>query len=433
MLIERLSAVTTDPKLQATIVLLASFVIAFATEVLFRGVLLIFVQNTKTHLDDIIVANVRRPLFLSVLFLGFSLAASLLHPFAWLVFALNATLVTLAILLWTGALIRICSAVLNHIGDRPNATGVLQPRTLPLFDMLAKIFLAGAAVYMMMIAWGLDLTGWLASAGIVGIAVGFAAKDSLANLFAGIFIIADAPYKLGDFIMFEDGLRGRVTEIGLRATRILTADDIEINIPNQLIGNSRVVNESAGRHEKERVRLDVSAAYGCDIDVVRQVLLECPKAQPHVCEEPRPHVQFTKFGASGLDFTLCVWIQNPRFKDDVVDNLNSRIYKAFAAAKLEIPFSKHDVYIKHLPAVQALLASHHDPGSAPTIDPTDPIAITPAQPTPTGPLSPHATATQVAHALAATASTLASTPANTLSQAATLLTTPRRYSSGSPG
>ena len=439
MFIERLNAVTTDPKLQATIVLLASFVIAFATEVLFRGVLLIFVQNTKTRLDDIVVANVRRPLFLSVLFLGFSLAASLLHPLAWVVFALNATLVSLAILLWTGALIRTCSAVLNHVGDRPNASGVLQPRTLPLFDMLAKIFLAGAAIYMMMVAWGLDLTGWLASAGIVGIAVGFAAKDSLANLFAGIFIIADAPYKLGDFIMFEDGLRGRVTEIGLRATRILTPDDIEINIPNQLIGNSRVVNESAGRHEKERIRLDVSAAYGCDIDIVRQVLLECPRAQPHVCEEPRPHVQFTKFGASGLELTLCVWIQNPRFKDDVVDNLNSRIYKAFAAAGLEIPYSKHDLYIKDLPAVQALLASHHDPGSVP-IDAIDAIAITPVQPTPTGPLSPHATATQVAHALAAStlsaslASTLSSSlSANTLSQPAPLLTTPRRFSAGSPG
>ena len=110
---------------------------------------------------------------------------------------------------------------------------------MKLFDMLAKILLFCAAVYLIMLAFALDVTGWLASAGIVGIAVGFAAKDSLANLFAGIFIIADAPYKLGDFIMFEDGMRGRVTEIGLRATRILTRDDIEINIPNQLIGLRR--------------------------------------------------------------------------------------------------------------------------------------------------------------------------------------------------
>jgi len=428
MLIERLNAVTTDPKLQATIVLLASFVIAFATEVLFRGALLIFVQNTKTHLDDIVVANVRRPLFLSVLFLGVSIAASLLHPQAWVVFALNAALVSLAILLWTGALIRICSAVLRHVGDRPTAAGVLQPRTMPLFDMLAKIFLAGAAIYLMMIVWGLDLTGWLASAGIVGIAVGFAAKDSLANLFAGIFIIADAPYKLGDFIMFEDGLRGRVTEIGLRATRILTNDDIEINIPNQLIGNSRVVNESAGRHEKERVRIPVSAAYGTDIDVVRKVLLECPKGQLNVCEDPRPHVQFHSFGDSGLEFYLCVWIQNPRFKDDVFDLLNSRIYKAFTAAGIEIPYSKHDVYIKDLPALQALLSASSRDADAVV---TDAAAIAAAA---AAPLSPDAAATHVAHALASAPSSLSPSPLSPLSHSGpSLLSTPRRYSSGAPG
>jgi len=388
-----------------------SFVTAFLVQILFRGVLQIFVQNTKTHLDDIIVANLRRPIFLSVLFSGLDIAVDLLEPGTWLDFVVTACLLSIAILLWIGALIRISGAVLHHLCERPNARGVLQPRTLPLFDMLAKILLSSAGIYMVMVAWQLDLTGWLASAGIVGIAVGFAAKDSLANLFAGIFIIADAPYKLGDFIMFEDGLRGRVTEIGLRATRILTRDDIEINIPNQIIGNSRVVNESAGPHEKERVLINVSVAYGVDIDVVRQVLLECPKAQRWVCEEPRPHVLFRLFGGSGLEFSLCVWIHQPAHKEDVIDNLNTRIYKAFAAANIEIPFSKHDVYIKDmpaqlLPATTATTATTATQPSAPTPPPA--IAAT-----------PQAAATQVAHVLAQTGPSL--------------LGPPRRYGANTPG
>lgn len=401
MIVETLNAMTPDPRLQALIVLLSSFVLAFFTELLFRSVLVIFVQNTKTQLDDIIVANVRRPLFLSVLFLGSSWAASLLEPRAWLVFVLNATLVSVSILLWTGALIRVFSAILHHIGGRPGATGVLQPRTLPLFDMLSKILLFCTAIYLIMLAWSLDVTGWLASAGIVGIAVGFAAKDSLANLFAGIFIIADAPYKLGDFIMFEDGMRGRVTEIGLRATRILTRDDIEINIPNQLIGNSRVVNESAGPHEKERVRVPVSVAYGSDIDLVRTVMLECPKGQPFICEEPRPSVQFLKFGDSGLEFVLFVWIHEPRHKDDVIDLMNTRIYKAFTAAAIEIPYSKHDVFIKDLPQLQARLVTA-EPEAA---------TVAPAH-APAGhlPPSPQTAAAQVAHALSTNHSILTSTP-----------------------
>lgn len=405
MFSDTLNTITTDHRLQALIVLLASVVLAFVTELLFRSVLVIFVQKTKTQLDDIVVAILRRPLFLSVLFLGTSRAASLLEPRASLFFVLNATLVTISILLWTGALIRITSAILTHIGDRPDATGLLQPRTIPLFDMLAKILMFCSAIYLMMLVWSIDVTGWLASAGIVGIAVGFAAKDSLANLFAGIFIIADSPYKLGDFIMFEDGMRGRVTDIGLRATRILTRDDIEINIPNQLIGNSRIVNESAGPHERERVNIAVSVAYGSDIDLVRQVLLECPKGQPYICEEPRPHVQFMAFGASGLEFSLFVWIHQPRFKDDVIDLMNTRVYKAFAAAAIEIPYSKHDVFLKNVPQLQAQLVAH------------DPAPTAPAEPAGHLPVSPPNTAAQVA---------LAQHPGSNL------MSNPRRLS-GTPG
>jgi MscS family membrane protein len=341
-----LDALTADPTLQAAIVLLASWLIAFLTELIFRSVLLIFVQKTKTQLDDIIVAAIRRPLFLSVVFVGVQSAALLLHPTAWIVYFLRSLLVSLAVLLWTGALIRIASAVLRHTATSARPGTVVQPRTIPLFEMLAKIVLFSAAVYLMMVSWQVDVTGWLASAGIVGIAVGFAAKDSLANLFAGIFIIADAPYKIGDMIMFEDGLRGRVTDIGLRATRILTRDDIEINIPNQVIGNSRVVNETGGPHEHVRLQIKVTAAYGADIDLVRQVLLECPRGAPDVCENPRPLVQLQKFGEAGLEFVLCVWIPNPGFKEDIVDLLNTRIYKAFVAHNLEISHSIQNINIR---------------------------------------------------------------------------------------
>ena len=91
------------------------------------------------------------------------------------------------------------------------------------------------------------MTAWLASAGVVGIAVGFAAKDTLANLFSGVFILADAPYKIGDYIVLDaTGMRGKVTQIGLRSTRLITRDDVEVTIPNSIMGNSQVINQSGG-------------------------------------------------------------------------------------------------------------------------------------------------------------------------------------------
>ncbi|HEY0134266.1 MAG TPA: hypothetical protein VGB85_09305, partial [Nannocystis sp.] len=85
-------------------------------------------------------------------------------------------------------------------------------------------------------------------------------------------------------------------------------------------------------------------------------------------EDPRPHVQLRNFGPSGLELNLCVWIQSPRFRDDVIDNMNNRIYKALVAAKIEIPYSRHDLFLKDLPALQALLAAQQAPGASRTDD-----------------------------------------------------------------
>jgi len=189
----------------------------------------------------------------------------------------------------------------------------------------------------------------LASAGIVGIAVGFAAKDSLANLFAGFFIVTDAPYKVGDYIVFDTGERGRVTQIGLRSTRLLTRDDVEITIPNSIIANSKIVNESGGPWERSRVRVQVGVAYGRDIDVVREVLMKVARSSQHLCTDPEPRVRLRAFGDSGLNFELLGWIDLPERRGQVLDALNSAVYQQFAAHGIEIPFPKRDLYIKQMP------------------------------------------------------------------------------------
>ncbi|MEE8277110.1 MAG: mechanosensitive ion channel family protein, partial [Thermoanaerobaculia bacterium] len=195
------------------------------------------------------------------------------------------------------------------------------------------------------LSWGIDVGALLVTGGIAGIAIGFAAKDTLANLFSGIFILADAPYEVGDFIVLDSGERGRVTHIGLRSTRLLTRDDIEIILPNAVIGNSKIINESAGPWEKERLRIPLGVAYGSDIDRVREVLLEIAHAHPEIDDDPEPRVRFRSFGDSGLSLELLGWIHQPVLRGRVVDSSNTEIYKRFAAEGIEIPYSKHDVYL----------------------------------------------------------------------------------------
>jgi small-conductance mechanosensitive channel len=348
-MLAKLQTFLADPWIRGGVIILGAVFAALLFYLIISRWLLHLTGKTKTDVDDRIVVALRRPIFVSVLLLGLYWAAEGLQLKPMTSFVLHGVLKTLAVIVWATSFMRIGSLILQAISRHSDKLALVQPRTLPLFDILVKVMVVGGAIYFAFLSWDINVTGWLASAGIVGIAVGFAAKDTLANLFAGIFILADAPYKLGDFVILDSGLRGRITDIGIRSTRILTRDDIEITVPNAVIANSKIVNETGGPHEKERVRITVSVAYGSDVDQVREVLLSCAKEVDHLCTEPAPRVRFREFGDSGLVFQLLAWIDEPVLRGRLTDELNTRVYKALNEAGIEIPYPKHDVYIKETP------------------------------------------------------------------------------------
>ena len=122
-----------------------------------------------------------------------------------------------------------------------------------------------------------------------------------------------------------------------------------MTVPNAVIGNAQIVNETGGPHEKMRVRVKVEAAYGSDVDQVEEVLLGCVEGVNHIVDDPSPRVRFRSFGASGLVFELLAWIEQPVYRGRVLHALNGRVYKAFNQAGIEIPYAKQDVYVKEMP------------------------------------------------------------------------------------
>ncbi|MCG7976431.1 MAG: mechanosensitive ion channel family protein [Candidatus Thiodiazotropha taylori] len=307
--------------------------------------------RTASHVDDKIIMMLKAPLFWTVTLIGLLVAttvSSLGDPINKI---LLSTVTSVLVFLWMLFAIRLSKLLLQVASSRASDHAVIRPQTLPLFTNLFAITFFIFAVYFIFQAWHIDMTAWLASAGIIGIAVGFAAKDTLANLFSGVFIMADTPYKIGDYIVLDDGtgLRGKVTSIGIRSTRLLTRDDVEVTIPNAIMGNSKVVNESGGPYPKYRIRVSVGVAYGVDIDQVKRILLTIAEENDSVCHDPEPRVRFRTFGASSLDFELLCWVDNPELRGRVVDSLNSTIYKTFLEEGIEIPYSKQDLYIKEFP------------------------------------------------------------------------------------
>ncbi len=233
--------------------------------------------------------------------------------------------------------------ILSRVRDRYE---IVEERTLPLFDLVMTILIIGAAAYALLMVWDINPTAWLASAGVIGIAVGFAARDTLANLFAGFFIIADAPYKLGDYIVLDSGDRGEVTKVGIRSTRLLTRDDVEITVPNSEMANAKIFNESGGRWVKFRIRIKVGVAYGSDVDEVCQLLETIAANHDSVCKGPDPRVRMRGFGDSSLDFELLCWVNQPSERGLVTHELYMKIYKSLNEAGIEIPFPQRDLWVR---------------------------------------------------------------------------------------
>lgn len=337
------------PYLRAVVVLVIAFAIANILAFFITKIVGKLVQKTGNRLDDRLTILLRSPVYWTIILTGVLMAITLAQLPATLTKTGRGLVISVLILIWSAFVIRALRLVIRAVSSRAHAHSVIRPQTQPLFNNIVLVLVIGLSVYLLFNTWNIDMTAWLASAGIVGIAVGFAAKDTLANLFAGVFILADAPYKIGDYVVLDSGERGKVTHIGIRSTRILTRDDVEITIPNSIMGNTRVTNQSGGPHEKFRTRIPIGVAYSSDIDRVRRVLMDIATQEPGVCEEPEPRVRFRLFGPSSLDFELLCWVDNPELRGRVIDSLNSAIYKQFKVEGIEIPYSKHDVYIKELP------------------------------------------------------------------------------------
>ena len=352
---EWLDPITTQPWAQAGVVLAAFLVLAKIVDLIFRGIFRVMTRKAEGKdkvADERLLRLLRGPLQLSVVLIGIGVGLRLLEFSASTNLLTLRALLTVALFAWASATFRATGLLLRSASRNPNRFKAIQDPTFPLFNNLAKLMLFGLFLYLAIQVWGWDATGWLASAGVAGLALGFAAQDTLSNLFAGVFILADRPYRVGDIISLDTGERGRVSFIGLRSTRLMTQDDVEVTIPNSVMGGAKIVNESGGPKLSERIKIPVGAAYGSDVDQVMEAIREVGEGldKQHVCRNPPPRPRFVAFGASSLDFLLMVWVRDPAMRDEVASQALIDLYKRFDELDIEIPYAKRDLYIKEWPS-----------------------------------------------------------------------------------
>jgi small-conductance mechanosensitive channel len=182
-------------------------------------------------------------------------------------------------------------------------------------------------------------------AGALGVGIGFGLQNVISNFISGLIILAEQPIALGDRVEVS-GAVGRVTEISLRSTTVITSDNICIIVPNSNLITGTLVNWSHG-DPTVRTRLPVGVAYGTDIEKVRDLLLEVAAADPDILKNPAPEVLFVGYGDSSINFELAVW---STMVADKPLRFKSRIYyamhKTLEAHKIEIPFPQRDLHLR---------------------------------------------------------------------------------------
>jgi small-conductance mechanosensitive channel len=221
-----------------------------------------------------------------------------------------------------------------------------------IFDLVNRF--SGAIIYATAVVLALDVLGinvmpFIAGAGVAGIAIGFAAKDTLSNLIAGVLLIIDRPFEVGDRIEVWSAPAGSaswgdVIDIGLRATKIKTTDNIVIIIPNNEIMMRDIVNYTI-ISTKIRVRINVGIAYDADIERTKKIIIDVAKSVDWISKTPAPKVVVRNFGESSVDLQLRVWIDDARRRMDTISHVTDKIKTAFDQQGVEIPYPKRDITI----------------------------------------------------------------------------------------
>jgi small-conductance mechanosensitive channel len=184
-------------------------------------------------------------------------------------------------------------------------------------------------------AAGIDLSNLALVAGALSLGIGFGLQNVVSNFVSGLILLAERPFKVGDWIVAGD-VSGTVRKISVRATEIETFQRQSVILPNSNLINGAVGNWTH-RNKLGRVEIKVGVAYGSDVKRVHEVLLEIARSHPMVLKNPEPFVQFTNFGTAALEFEVRIYLADILNGGGVQNDIRFAILEAFNREGIEIP------------------------------------------------------------------------------------------------
>ena len=209
---------------------------------------------------------------------------------------------------------------------------------------ITTYLIIGFGIIIATVTAGIDLSSFALLAGALGVGIGFGLQDLVKNFISGLILIFERPIQIGDAVQVEE-LSGRVLRIGIRSSVIKTWQGAEVIVPNGNLISNKLINWTLS-DQRRRIDIKVGVAYGTEVKLVMQTLLNCVADNDQLLTNPAPYVLFDEFAESYLEFELRCWTSNYADWVSIKSDIMVLIDDAFKEKKLEIPFPQRDLHLK---------------------------------------------------------------------------------------
>ncbi len=304
-------------------------------------------SKTTTELDDRIVGRVKKPLHYLIFFTGLYIAYRRLPIEGTISRVIDGAIYVVGVSVAVYLVYSLVDEILRWYGEKlaGETESRLDKEFLPLLEKVLAIFVFLGGVIAVLRHFNQDIYSLVTALGVGSLAIGLAAKDTLANMISGFTIMVDRPFRPGDRIELNSGEIGDVLEIGIRSTKIKTFYNTILVVPNNDLVNTRVLNHSYPDSQVNG-RIEVGVAYGTDVERAKAVLVEAALAVEEVLRDPEPKAFFTRFGDSSLNLLLIFWVDSYTIRFATQDRINIEIDRRFKEAGIEIPFPIRTIITK---------------------------------------------------------------------------------------
>ncbi len=257
----------------------------------------------------------------------------------------------------TALLLIIVFLIINAVIKRGTKTVLVKAKTSLHAQNLILRFIKYAVFIFALLTIAdqlrINVSSLIAGVGIAGLALSFAAQDTISNVISGVAIIIDRPFQEGDWISIGD-MHASVTEIRLRTTVLTGFDNETIVMPNKQLSQERIVNYTLT--PKIRVRVSIGIAYKEDMQKARDIMLETLKGDDRILSDPAPVVIVKGLGDSSVDMDLRFWTKDPLKKFPLTWEYTEKCKRALDEAGIKIPFPHMQLFLEKTDAVKILVS-----------------------------------------------------------------------------